>query len=66
MNSVATQYIWQAILESERSDEIQFMGDELLIRAAAARLAPRRAQSGAVDCEPIADKALSPALVATG
>jgi hypothetical protein len=62
MTTSAIQYIWQAILESERSDEIHFMADELLIKVAAARLAqPWRAQSGAVGREPIADKAISPA-----
>jgi hypothetical protein len=67
MNSIAIQNIWQAIRESERNDEIQFMADELPIKGAAARLAqPRRVQSGAVGREPIADKAISPALAAPG
>jgi len=67
MTTVAIQYIWQAIQESERSDEIQFMADELLIKAEAARLAqPRRVQSGAVGREPIVDAAISPALSAPG
>ncbi len=39
MNTVAVDYIWQAILESERSDDIQFMDDELRARAEAVRLA---------------------------
>ena len=67
MNAVAMQYIWQAIQESERSDEIQFMDDELLIKAGTARLAqPRCVQSGAVATDSIADAAISPALSAPG
>jgi hypothetical protein len=31
MNAVAIQYIWQAIQESERSDELQFMNCEAVI-----------------------------------
>ncbi len=38
MNAAAIEYIWKAILESERSDEIQFMDYEILIKAAATRL----------------------------
>ena len=49
MSTVAIDYIWQAILESERSDDIQFIDDELRIKAEAARLAqPWLDQSGAV------------------
>ncbi len=42
MNAVAIQYIWDAIRESERSDEIQFMDDEILIKDAATRLTQQR------------------------
>ncbi len=57
MNAAAIEYIWQAIRESERSDEIQFMDDELLIKAEAARLAqPGRVQSGAVATDSIAEE----------
>ena len=38
MTTVAIDDIWQAILESERSDDIQFMDDELRSKAEAARL----------------------------
>ena len=38
MNTVAIDYIWQAIRDSERSDELQFMADELRQKAEAARL----------------------------
>lgn len=38
MTTVAIDYIWQAILESERSDDIQFIDDELHVNAEAARL----------------------------
>ncbi len=48
MNAVAIDYIWKAIRESERSDEIQFRDDELLIKAAATRLTQPPDQSGAV------------------
>ena len=46
MNAAAIEYIWKAILESERSDELQFMDDEMLIMTAATRLTrPRPDQS---------------------
>ncbi len=65
MTTVAIDYIWQVIRESERSDEIQFMDDELLIKDAATRLTqPRRDQSGAVGSESIADATISPKLPA--
>ena len=38
MNTVAIDYIWQAILESERSDDIQFIDDEIHQKAEAAHL----------------------------
>ena len=41
MNAAAIEYIWKAIQESERSDEFQFMDDEMLIRTAATRLTPQ-------------------------
>ncbi len=63
MSTVAIDYIWQAILESERSDDIQFIDDELRIKAEATRLAqPWLDQSGAVSREPIAASAIQPAL----
>ena len=43
MNTVAIDYIWRVILESERSDEFQFMDDELRVKAEADRLARLRA-----------------------
>ena len=67
MTTVAIDYIWQVIRETERSDEIQFMDDELLIKAGAARLAlPRRVQSSAAGRQLIADTAIMPALSALG
>ncbi len=61
MNPVAIQYIWQAIQESERSDELQFMDDEMLITAAAhASPQPRLDQSSAVGREPIAEAVTEP------
>jgi len=63
MTTVAIQYIWQAIQESERSDEIQFMDNELLITTEAVRLAQlRRVQSGAAGNKSITDATISPAL----
>ena len=67
MNAVAIQHIWQAILESERSDEPHFMDDEVLITTAVTRVVqPRPDQSGAVGREPIAEVAISPTLSALG
>jgi hypothetical protein len=64
MNPVAIQYIWKAILESERSDELQFMDDEMLITAAAhASPQPRLDQFSVVGREPIAEAAISLKLV---
>ena len=71
MHAVAIQYVWQAIQESERSDEIQFMDDELLIRAKAPRM-PHNLQDlfggmgGGPGRKSIADAAISPALSALG
>ena len=49
MSTVAIDYIWQAILESERSDDIQFIDEELRIKTEATRLAQSKLdQSGAV------------------
>lgn len=46
MTTAAIDYIWQAIRESERSDEFPFLDDEFLIKAKAARLTqPRPDQS---------------------
>ena len=67
MNAVAIQHIWQAIQESERSDELHFMDHEMLIMTAATRVVqPRPDQSGAVGREPIAKVAISPTLSALG
>jgi hypothetical protein len=67
MNATAIEYIWQAIQESERSDELPFMDDEFLIMTAATCVVQLRPdQSGAVGCEPIAEVAISPALSALG
>ena len=61
MSTVAIDYIWQVIMESERSDDIQFMDDELRIKAEAARLTrQRRIQAGAVGREPTTKTTLSP------
>ena len=61
MTTVAIDYIWQAILESERSDDIPFMDDELRIKAEAARLArQRRIQAGAAGRELITKTTLNP------
>jgi hypothetical protein len=63
MNTVAIDYIWQAILESEGSDDIQFMDDELRLNAGAARLTHLpRLQSGAIGREPLATTTIGPAL----
>ena len=37
MNLAAIEYVWKAILESERSNRLQFMDDEVLIKAEATR-----------------------------
>ena len=61
MNAVAIQYIWQAIQESERSDELQFMDDEFLVKTAATRVVQLRPdQSSAVGREPITGAAITP------
>ncbi len=67
MTTVTVDYIWQAIRESERSDEFHFMADELRIKAQSARLAqmlPGRSEGVAIDL--IAGAAISPALPALG
>ena len=51
MNAIEIQDVWQAIRESERSDEIQFRDDELLIETAATRLTQQPDQPGAVVSE---------------
>lgn len=52
MNAVAIQYIWQAILESERSDDLPFID-------ALKRLSqPQSDQSGAPRCASIATATL--------
>jgi hypothetical protein len=47
MNPVAIQYIWQAIQDSERSDDLPFI--DSLIRS----LRPQLDRSGAANREPI-------------
>ena len=67
MNSAAIEYVWKAILESERSDELHFMDNEVLIMTAATRVAqPRPDQSSAAGREPIAEAAISLAISALG
>lgn len=64
MNAAAIDYIWKVILESERSDELQFMDDEMLSAAAARGSAQSQPdQSGAVSREPIAEAAIGLKLV---
>jgi hypothetical protein len=61
MTTVAIDDIWQAILDSERSDDIQFMDDELRIKREAVRLARlRRFQAGVKGGEPAGKATLSP------
>ena len=67
MNSAAIEYVWKAILESERSHRLQFMDDEMLITAAAhGSPQPRPDQSSAAGREPIAEAAISLAISALG
>jgi len=62
MSTVAIDDIWQAILDSERSDDIQFMDDELRIKREAVRLARlRRTQFGVKSGEPAGKATVSPA-----
>ncbi len=61
MSAAAIDYIWKAIQESERSDELQFVDDEMLITAAAHGSAQHWTdQSGAAGCESIAEAVISP------
>ena len=62
MNTVAEDYIWQAILESERSDDLQFMDDELRLKAEAAHLTQLLRIQATVEasCELAKHTALSP------
>ncbi len=65
MNPVTIDYIWQAIRESERSDEFQFMDDATSIMAEVARrIPPRRVQPDGLVHDSIADAAISPAFSA--
>ena len=57
MNAIEIHDIWQAIRESERSDEIQFMNDQILTKAEAIRLTQQPDQSGAVGLCPAAPHA---------
>jgi hypothetical protein len=66
MNATAIECIWKAILESERSDDLQFMDDEMLIMTAAARVVHLRPdQSGAVGRDLITEVAINPKLAAS-
>jgi hypothetical protein len=61
MNAAAIDYIWKAIQESERSDELQFMDDKMLIAVVAHGSAQHRTvQPNAVGRESIAEAAISP------
>ena len=61
MNAAAVDYIWKAIQESERSNKLQFMDNEMLITAAAhGSLQPWPDQSGDASSEPIAEAAIGP------
>jgi hypothetical protein len=61
MSSAAIDYIWKAIQESERSNKLQFMDNEMLITAAAHGPArPRTDQSSAAGCESIVEAAIDP------
>ena len=61
MNTVAEDYIWQAILDSEHSDDLQYMDDELRIKREAIRLARlRRTQSVAASDESGAKTTINP------
>lgn len=61
MSTVAIDDIWQAILDSERSDDIQFMDDELRIKREAVRLARLRCtQFGMKSGEPAGKATVSP------
>jgi hypothetical protein len=65
MNAAAIDYIWKTIQESERSDELQFMADEVLITTAATRgVQPRPDQSSVVGRDPITEIAINPKLAA--
>jgi hypothetical protein len=67
MNATEIQDIWQAIQESERSDESHFTSDETSVKTEASRV-PHHLQDlfGDVGSEPgrksIADATISPAL----
>jgi hypothetical protein len=54
MNPVAIQYIWQAIQDSERSDDLSF------IDALKRSLMPQSDRPGAVDRTPIAAATIEP------
>ena len=61
MTTAAIEYIWKAILESERSDEFPFMDDKQSVTAAA-HVAPQSQsdQSRAVGRAPITEIAINP------
>ena len=55
MSTVTIEYVWQAIMESERNDDIERVDDDLLIKAEATRsVFPRLDQSDAPSSELIA------------
>jgi hypothetical protein len=62
MTTVTLDDVWQAIRESERSDEFLFMDDETSIKAEVARMIPPRCfQADGVAYDSIAERAISPA-----
>jgi hypothetical protein len=63
MTTAAIEYIWKAILESERSNRLQFMNEDFLVKAAVPRLAqPQPNEFGAVAGETIANTVINPKL----
>jgi hypothetical protein len=61
MNATAIDYIWKAILESERSDEFPFMDREKLTMAVShVTPQPQPDQSSTVSREPITVIAINP------
>lgn len=67
MTTVTLDDVWQAIRESERSDEFLFMDDETSIKAEVARMIPpRRFQTDGVVSDSIAERAISPAFSVFG
>ena len=59
MSTAAIEYIWKAIRESERSDEIQVLDEMQITAPAHGSPEPQPYQSGAVSREPIAEVAIN-------